>query len=126
MACRPKFSRTSLEKKEQVIGLLIAGKSLVQIQETANIDVRTIWKLLGDEQFQEELVQRQRTAFGAVTGKAIQTLIGCLDSQNETVRLKAALEILDRTGYGGEQVLRAKIEKNTINITITGDSDAEN
>lgn len=126
MACRPNFSRTNLGKKEQVIELLIAGKSLLQIQETARMDLRTIWKLLDDEQFQEELVRRQRATFGAVTGKAIQTLIDCLDSQNENIRLKAAIEILDRTGYGGEQVLRAKIEKNTINITITGDNDAEN
>jgi len=89
-------------KQDQVITLLLAGKT--QKDAAAEVDVaeETVSRWMkGDAVFVATLNARRRELWGAnaqrlrsLAGKAIKTLEGLLESENEAMQLRAASEIL--------------------------------
>lgn len=50
-----------------------------------------------------------RIALDNAKDKAVKTLKGCLDDQSGNVRINAAKDILDRTGYAKEDKIKANV-----------------
>lgn len=89
-------------KQDQVITLLLAGKTQKDAAAEADVAKETVSRWMnGDPAFVATLNTRRRELWGAnaqrlrsLAGKAVDTLEGLLESENETMRLRAASEIL--------------------------------
>lgn len=60
---------------------------------------------------EQELVDSSKTKLGSSVDKAISTLVGLLDSDNDSIRLQASREILDRTI--GKATVKTEVEVNS-------------
>lgn len=83
----------------------LQGFNVKQISEIMGIDYKTAKKVRASEEFKTvlngisaEVVSTARAFLTAAGFKAVRTLIDAMNSYNEKVRLKAAIEVLDRIG----------------------------
>lgn len=89
-------------KQERVAFLMAAGRSVKAAAEESGVGERTIHTWLKDSEF-KTLVDEMRArilseAVGKLassTDKAVQTLLNLLDDTNSTVRLRAAMGVID-------------------------------
>ena len=89
-------------KQEQVITLLLAGKTQKDAATEVGVAEETVSRWMkGNADFVATLNARRRELWGAnaqrlrsLAGKAIKTLEGLLESENEAMQLRAASEIL--------------------------------
>jgi len=72
------------------------------------------------KEYIEEVTRTARDRMQSAADQAMQTLIELLYSQNERIRLDAARDLLDRTGFKPEDVLALKGSQNIeIHVTLT-------
>lgn len=81
------------------------GYSVTQIADAMGIDRSTAKRVRSSEEFKAvlntlsaEVIATAQTFLQASSLKAVRTLIQCMDSANEKVKLSAATEVLDRVG----------------------------
>lgn len=97
------------EAQNKVISHMVAGHSQAAAAAAAGVHPTTVTRWKRDEEFRAA-IERQteqankdsqvnRIKLRALGSKAIDILAGLMDSDNEKIRLSAATEVLDRTGF---------------------------
>ena len=108
---KPNGTDKSLTEKQLAsIPVILASKNYAEGVKKAKIGKTTFYKWLKTPEFKQELdFQRKQLVTQALsilrtsTGKAVQVLIKLLDSDNEMIRLKTAITILEFTERFQEQ-----------------------
>jgi len=87
--------------KPEALAALIGGATRAEAATAAGVCVRTLERWLAEPGFKAELTAGRRLAYDAalatlkgVTGRAVETLAGLLNSRNESERRHAAAVIL--------------------------------
>jgi len=90
-------------KKQQALSLLAAGSPMESVATNLGIHRSTLWRWKKDPKFVadwnkmlDEMKQRQVYALVKLQEEAIRALYSCLNSSNDTVRLRAALSVIGR------------------------------
>ena len=90
-------------KKQQALSLLAAGSPMESVATNLGIHRSTLWRWKKDPKFVadwnkmlDEMKQRQVYALVKLQEEAIRALYSCLNSSNDTVRLRAALSVMGR------------------------------
>lgn len=90
-------------QQEKFVGLLVAGKSLSSISDELNVNRSTLysWKELETvraryNQLKKDIKENIESGLMGLYEKAVETIKGCLDSQNDQIRLKTALYLIER------------------------------
>jgi hypothetical protein len=98
------------DKQLESIPVIIAAKNYSQGIEQANISRSTFYSWLKTPEYKKELdfqkaqlIKQALSNLKTSTGKAVQVLIRLLDSDNEMIRLKTAITILEFTEKFQEQ-----------------------
>lgn len=96
---------SSSQQLMKVVYMTVQGFGASQIATELGIDMIDLKKLRESEEFRlfrdmvtQEVINIGRTFLTMGTFKAVKTLLGCLDSANEKIRLDASTEILNRVG----------------------------
>jgi hypothetical protein len=89
-------------KQEQAIVLLLSGHSVTETAQELSIERGTIYNLLKETGFKTEyysarkiLNEQSKNSLMNLNISAINTIKGLLESQNDVVKLKAAMYLLD-------------------------------
>jgi len=84
-------------RKALALEVLSSGFSVEKASEVSHVSRQTIYNWLSQEGFKNELRKRQSILFQSlskrlmnITVKALQVLEDCLDSRNESIRLRAS------------------------------------
>lgn len=87
-------------KQEACIELMVEGK-LTQKKIASQIKVteQTICGWKKNDEFMAEYESRLKKRIKSSAAKAFQTMSGLLEAKNDMVRLQAAKDILDRSGF---------------------------
>lgn len=92
------------DKQLRVIPHLLAARSIEEACKQAKVGKATVYEWLKNETFRKELRRhREEIVTGALetlkanVGKATETLVGLLDSQNEGIKYRAAKDIIEFT-----------------------------
>ncbi len=92
------------EKQLRVIPHLLAARTIEEACKQAKVGKATVYEWLKNETFRKELRRhREEIVTGpletlkANVGKATETLVGLLDSQNEGIKYRAAKDIIEFT-----------------------------
>ena len=90
-------------KKQQALSLLAAGSPMESVATNLGIHRSTLWRWKKDPKFVadwnkmlDEMKQRQVYALVKLQEEAIRALYSCLNSSNDTVRLRAALSVMGK------------------------------
>ena len=90
-------------RREKLIHLLIAGKSITDIAQELKVNRSTIYDWRASEDFQARfnralLDVRKETDTGLeiLYSKVVKALLDCLESENETVKVKTAIFLIER------------------------------
>lgn len=90
----------------------VQGYTEKDIAEIFNVSVNTVKKIKGSDEFKAvcktisaEIVETARLFLATSGIKAVKTLVDCLDSPNDRVRLNASTEILNRVGLKSPEKL---------------------
>jgi hypothetical protein len=101
----PSHTTAQLSPKQDACAALLAtGKSVRDCAAEVDAGVRTVYDWLEQDKFKKQVAIYQSRLIDEALGKlaeaatkAVQTLIGCLDStEGENVKVRAALGILDQ------------------------------
>ena len=91
-------------QQTKALPYLVGAHSITEGAKKAGVTPRTVHRWLEEDGFQKEYhKQTWRLADIALnhlatnTNKAVETLLGLLDSENDTVKLRAARDILNMT-----------------------------
>ena len=87
----------SQTKKALALEVLSYGQSVEKASEVSQVSRQTVYNWLSQESFKNELRERQSVLFQSlskrligITVKALQVLEDCLNSRNESIRLRAS------------------------------------
>lgn len=104
----------------RAMALRLQGLTLPQIAKAIGKSEKTVSVWFGSkeqvlfrrefERLQEEVIERTKNAMLGSADKAASTLVKLLDHVNGSIRLNAAKELLDRTGFKPEDTLYIKGE----------------
>jgi len=90
-------------QQQQTLGLLATGLRIEEIAETIGVHRSTIWRWRQDPEFIAQWNQilidtreEQTRSLLDLQQEAIDTLRGCLRSENDMVRLRASLSVLEK------------------------------
>ena len=105
---RKKTPKQLTTEQEQVIDALLAGKTRVEASASAGVPVTEVHAWFeSDALFVASFNLRQQDAHQAqveklrnLAGDAVEALSGLLQSENESVRLKAVATVLKTVGLG--------------------------
>ena len=87
-------------KQTKAIELMVTtGKSQKEIAKEIGISESTFSRWKKQEDFNKTKKDCECEYLSSLSPKALRTLANLLDSENDYVRLAAAKDILDRTGY---------------------------
>lgn len=89
----------SKKMEEAIILAITTNKTQKEIAEEIGISPFTFTKWKKTDIFKELKDKYQKEYLSDLTAPAIRTLHGLLNAKSELVRLQAATDILDRTGY---------------------------
>jgi len=111
-------------QQQQTLGLLATGLRIEEIAETIGVHRSTIWRWRQDPEFIAQWNQilidtreEQTRSLLDLQQEAIDTLRGCLRSENDMVRLRASLSVLEKVASltvgstEAEEVERDQIQK---------------
>ena len=106
-------------KQRKAIELMMLG-TMTQEKIAAEIGVtsKTIWMWKNNDDFMAELQRVNRLALRSLAAKATKVIGDSLTSNQEWIAFQAARDILDRSGYKGEDLI--KIE-GAVPVTIIED-----
>lgn len=108
---------------EQIAEQIGVGPSIVENWFYRDTTFRTEFEKFAQE-YIEEITKTARERMQSAADQAMQTLVELLNSQNERIRLDAARDLLDRTGFKPEDILTLKGTQDIeIHVTLTGDED---
>lgn len=105
--------------KFDAVLLAVASGSTVRDAATAHgVALRTAYRWAAGDDFRRQVSEIRTAAVGLAVGRlsdlavrAADTLAGCLDSDDDGARIRAAVAILDRFGKLSESVdLRERVE----------------
>jgi hypothetical protein len=90
-------------QQQQTLGLLATGLRIEEIAETLGVHRPTIWRWRQDSEFIAQWNQiltdtreKQTRSLLELQQEAIEALRGCLRSENNMVRLRASLPVLEK------------------------------
>ena len=90
-------------QQQQTLGLLATGLRIEEIAETLKVHRSTIWRWRQDPEFIAQWNQiltdtreEQTRSLLELQQEAIEALRGCLRSENDIVRLRASLSVLEK------------------------------
>ena len=90
-------------QQQQTLGLLTTGLRIEEIAETLGVHRSTIWRWRQDPEFiarwnqiLTDTREEQTRSLLELQQEAIEALRGCLRSENEMVRLRASLSVLEK------------------------------
>ena len=90
-------------QQQQTLGLLATGLRIEEIAETLGVHRSTIWRWRQDPEFIAQWNQiltdtreEQTRSLLEIQQEAIEALRGCLRSENDMVRLRASLSVLEK------------------------------
>ncbi len=97
-------------KELQAVNLLVSGFSYSYVAKKLNIDRTTLWNWKQKPQFAayynsliKELKEHTKDKLTSLYDNALQTIENCLYSENDSIKLKTSLYIIDKienTQYG--------------------------
>ena len=127
------FSGNRLNARHQtILDYCLAGHRQVDIAKQLNMSASQVHLIVNAPNFQHELAIRRETLQAVKTERlasredpvvsqlkqgalaAAGALVSSLASENDSIRVKSAGEILDRTGYGRVQKIDASVKCATI------------
>lgn len=79
--------------------MVVENKTQKQIAKEINITEKTICEWKKDEEFKNEISKQMKENFGSLAIEAQQELKKLLKSKNESVKMQAIKDVLDRAGY---------------------------
>jgi hypothetical protein len=110
-------------QQQQTLGLLATGLRIEEIAETIGVHRSTIWRWRQDPEFIAQWNQilvdtreEQTRSLIELQQEAIEALRGCLRSENDMVRLRASLSVLEKVASltvgstDAEEVQRDRIQ----------------
>ena len=110
-------------QQQQTLGLLAIGLRIEEIAETLGVHRSTIWRWRQDPEFIAQWNQiltdtreEQTRSLLELQQEAIEALRGCLRSENDMVRLRASLSVLEKVASltvgstDSEEVQREQIQ----------------
>ena len=110
-------------QQQQALGLLTTGLRIEEIAETLKVHRSTIWRWRQDPEFIAQWNQiltdtreEQTRSLLELQQEAIEALRGCLRSENDMVRLRASLSVLEKVeslsvgSTDAEEVQRDRIQ----------------
>ena len=110
-------------QQQQALGLLTTGLRIEEIAETLEVHRSAIWRWRQDPEFIAQWNQiltdtreEQTRSLLELQQEAIEALRGCLRSENDMVRLRASLSVLERVASltvcstDAEEVQRDRIQ----------------
>ena len=90
-------------QQQQTLSLLVTGKRVEEIAEKIGVHRSTIWRWRQDPEFIAQWNQiltdtreEQTRSLLELQQEAIEALRGCLRSENDMLRLRASLSVLDK------------------------------
>ena len=90
-------------QQQQTLGLLATGLRIEEIAETLGVHRSTIWRWRQDPEFIAQWNQiltdtreEQTRPLLELQQEAIEAMMGCLSSENDMVRLRASLSVLEK------------------------------
>ena len=90
-------------QQQQTLGLLATGLRIEEIAETLGVHRSTIWRWRQDPEFiarwnqiLTDTREEQTRSLLEIQQEAIEALRGCLRSENDMVRLRASLSVLEK------------------------------
>jgi len=110
-------------KKQQALSLLASGSPMETVANNLGVHRSTLWRWKKDPKFVaewnkmlDEMKERQTLALVKLQEEAIRALYSCLNSSNDTVRLSAALSVMERVddlkvGYTEPEQIRRNREQ---------------
>lgn len=105
----------------KVAALYIQGYSVGEIGEIMGCHHKTVAEMIKSEEgkairnaMTEDVVSSIRLFMSASGIKAVKTLIECMDSTNDRVRLQASTEILDRIGLKSPEKIEILSKGNSL------------
>lgn len=109
-------------KMNKVIRLMIST-NLTQKEIAKEIDIReeTISRWKKEDRFIEQLNKEEARCLKELTAPALRTLKSLLNAESESVRLQAAKDVLDRTGYKPPDKMEIGKQESVIIIDDIGD-----
>ena len=111
------------EKQQKCIILMITTNTTQkQIAKEIQISENSISEWKKDQEFKNEIQKQMKENFGSLALEAQKELKNLLKSKNDSVKMQAIKDILDRAGYKPLE----KIEHSgSIPVVISGDDELE-
>ena len=96
-------------KQEVAIAALLTEPTMVAAAQDAGVGEVTLWRWLKQEGFtsayraaRRQAVENAIAQLQVASGKAVETLVDCLEAEGDSVRLRAAVAILEQSSKGIE------------------------
>lgn len=98
------------EKQQKCIMLMIAtNKTQKEIAKQIQVSENTVCDWKKDKEFKEEMQRQMKENFGSLAIEAQKELSKLLKSKNESIKIQAIKDILDRAGYKPNEKIEGKI-----------------
>lgn len=98
-------------KQEKCIELMVGGRyTQKEIAEKLKVAEATICNWKKTDEFMAEYNSTLKSSIKDAAAKAFKTEVALLDAKTETVRLAAAKDILDRSGFKPDDSVNVNIE----------------
>ena len=101
-------TKTDLKKRE-AISLMLAGKTVTEVAETVGVTRQTIWNWKRDEDFNHDIVEAgesiladHTSAVAKLVDEAIVAMSELLKSNDESMKFKVAMTVLNAAKNWGE------------------------